>query len=202
MPPTPTSGAPLAIGAAVALALAAGAPWGSGGAANQDPRPRIEDAYRFVVYHDSAEATVSARAYLRKTGALVGHAGMLRSYAHGECRDQVQQMIGRLGDRLPPGADRRLPEVAVSRIEEAHRGQGLAVVLYKLVIGRWFSLYGPSLVGPNMCSYRGATTTEAQRVWASLCRDLPCAYPVIAVLEPIPGLERFTVKYAEASRRS
>lgn len=156
----------------------------------------IAKEYRFRVDHNTAEHTIAVRAYSRKQkGKLVGSVGVLRSYGVDDCQAQVRSLIGRLKGRLPDKAERRVPMVVMSTIEAEHRGRGLGVLLYKVALQAWFDAYGPSLVAPNMCSSgRSATSTAAMRVWSSLCRELPCEHPVVAVVEPVPGLDGVDVK--------
>lgn len=152
--------------------------------------------YRFRVDHNTAEHTIAVRAYSRnQRGKLVGSVGVLRSYGMDDCQAQVRSLIGRLKGQLPDKAERRVPMVAMSTIEAEHRGRGLGVLLYKVALQAWFDAYGPSLVAPNMCSSgRSATSTAAMRVWSSLCRELPCEHPVVAMIEPVPGLDDVDVK--------
>lgn len=152
--------------------------------------------YRFRVDHNTAENTISVKAYSRKQrGKFVGGVGIIRSYRTEECEVQVRSLIGRLKGQLPDKAGHRVPMVAKSTIDDEHQGRGLGVLLYKLALQAWFDAYGPSLIVPNMCSSgRAATSTAAMRVWSSLCRELPCEHPVVAVVEPVPGLDGVDVK--------
>ena len=166
------------------------------GELQRESKPGLTEEYRFRVDHNTAEHTIAVRAYSRKQkGKLAGNVGVLRSYGVDDCQAQVRSLIGRFEGRLPDKAERRVPMVVMSMIEAEHRGRGLGVLLYKVALQAWFDAYGPSLVAPNMCSSgRSATSTAAMRVWSSLCRELPCEHPVVAVVEPVPGLNGVDVK--------
>jgi GNAT superfamily N-acetyltransferase len=166
------------------------------GEVQRESKPGLAEEYRFRVDHNTAEYTIAVRAYSRKQkGKLAGNVGVLRSYGVDDCQAQVRSLIGRLKGRLPDKAERRVPMVVMSTVDAEHRGRGLGVLLYKVALQAWFDAYGPSLVAPNMCSSgRSATSTAAMRVWSSLCRELPCEYPVVAVVEPVPGLDGVDVK--------
>jgi len=100
---------------------------------------------------------------------------------------QVEKDTGRPrwvpSDGVPRTNTRALQVFKAFITDETKHNLGIGKAMYVAMMDEWFKMVGPFLFMPMSCGGASGTSSDAQRVWASLTREFPSSGDVVAVLK-------------------